>query len=384
MNGKSPGFPLLSVAVVALVAAAARPTAAWSSCRGVAKRQTADFAARGPHGVGVHTLNLVDNSRSTPPNGTYAGTAARTLAVEVWYPSANPPAATAVRDAPLDASGARFPLILYGHALQDSRLGESYLTEHLASRGYVVAAVDFPLGKLGAPGGATPADVANQPGDMRYVLDDLLAGDGGFANAIDADRIGASGLSLGGGTVLLLTYHPDLLDPRIRAVLPIAPAFSCAFTHAFYRHTQVPMLVLQGDADRPAPLVENGLRVVRHARGRQTIAVLRGGSHLGFLGIASLLGTPATVDQLACTALNGVPFPALPGGRAAGIASGQCSPPCPTPAPTATLDFTRQHELAQIVAAAFFDASLGQDQSAACWLKRGLAAENPDVEARRR
>src|SRR5262249_14429214 len=155
------------------------------------------------------TLHFVDDTRPTPPNGSFAGTAYRTLAVEVWYPSAMPPAPTAVRNAALDASGTRYPLILHGHALQDTRLGEAYLTAHLASRGYIVAAVDFPLGKLGAPGGATAADVGNQPGDLRAVLDHLLAGDGGFADAIDAERIGASGLSLGGGTVLLLTYHRD-------------------------------------------------------------------------------------------------------------------------------------------------------------------------------
>jgi predicted dienelactone hydrolase len=324
-------------------------------------------------------LHLVDDTRSTPPNGVYAGTTNRKLDVEVWYPSTLPPAPTSVRDAPLDTSGARYPLIVHGHALQDNRLGESYLTEHLASRGYIVAAVDFPLGKLGAPGGATSADIGNQPGDLSFVIDRLLAGDGGFAGAIDADRIGASGFSLGGGTVLLLTYQSQLRDPRIRAVLPIAPAFSCAFTRLFYRSTRVPMLVLQGDEDRLAPLAQNGLRVVWNARGRQILAVLRGASHLGFLGIASFLGTPATIDDFGCAGLAGEQFPALPSD---GIDSAACSPPCQTPA-TATLDFDRQHQLTQIVAAAFFDASLGEDQSAGCWLRRGLKVENPDVKTRR-
>ena len=357
-----------------------RAAAELSNCRRATPRTTADFATRGPHGVGVHTLHFVDDTRSTPPNGIYAGATNRTLNVEVWYPSAMPPKPTALRDAPLDASGARYPLILHGHALQDNRMGEAYLTEHLASRGYIVAAVDFPLGKFGAPGGATSADVGNQPGDLRFVIDHLLAGDGGFADAIDAERIGASGFSLGGGTVLLLTYQSDFLDPRIRAVLPIAPAFSCAFTRGFYRHTSVPMLVLQGDEDRLAPLAENGLRVVGHAPGPQTLAVLRGASHLGFLGIAGRLGTPADIDQIGCAALLEAQFPALPSD---GIDSAACSPPCQTPA-TPTLDFKRQHELTQIVAAAFFDASLGEDQSAGCWLNGGLATENPDVQTQLR
>jgi len=345
-------------------------------------RHTADFTARGSHGVGVRTLHLVDATRPTPPNGIYPGAASHTLDVEVWYPATTPPAPAAVRDAPLDPS-ARYPLIVHGHALMDSRSGESYLREHLASRGYVVAAVDFPLGKLGAPGGATTADTASQPGDLRFVIDRLLAGDGGLALAINRKRIGSSGLSLGGGTVLLLTYHRTLRDRRIRAVLPLAPAFSCAFTPAFYGPARVPLLVLQGDADVLAPLEENGARVFQNERGPRTLAVLNGASHLGFLGIAPLLGTPGTIDNIGCFGLVGQTFLAVPGGSMAGIDSGQCSTPCQTPT-MATMAFARHHELTQAIAAAFFDGSLGRNRSARCWLAQGLASENADVEMQQR
>jgi len=381
---------VIRVLAAALSIATALPTiaSARSGCRGVGARQTADFASRGPRAVGVRTFRFVDQTRATPPNGSFAGTPFRPLDTEVWYPAAAPPTATALRDAPLDTSGAPYPLVLYGHALQDSRTGEAYLAEHLASRGYIVAAVDFPLAKLGAPGGATPDDLANQPGDLRAVLEHLLAGDGGLAGAVDAERVGASGLSLGGATVMLLTYHRNLRDRRIRAVLPIAPAFSCAFTRAFYKGVRPPVLVLQGDADGLAPIEENGLRVVRRARGPRTLVELHGGSHLGFTGFASALGTPGDIDRLGCASLLGAIgsspfFPPLPGGRAAGVASDACSPPCQAAPPLATLDFERQHELTRIVAAAFFDASLGGDRSTRCWLARGLAAENPDVATRR-
>ena len=284
-------------------ALAATSAGARSGCRGAPARQTADFASRGPRPVGVRTFHFVDQTRATPPHGSFAGTPFRPLDIEVWYPAATPPAGTALRDAPLDSGGAPYPLVLYGHALQDSRLGEAYLAEHLASRGYVVAAVDFPLGKLGAPGGATPDDLANQPGDLRVVLEHLLAGDGGLAGAVDAERVGASGLSLGAATVMLLAYDRDLRDRRVRAVLPIAPAFSCAFTRAFYKGVRLPLLVLQGDADGLAPIEENGLRVVRRARGPRTLVELHGGSHLGFTGFASVLGTPESIDRFGCDSL---------------------------------------------------------------------------------
>ncbi len=380
----------IRVLAAALSVATAAPTSAGvrSGCRGAPARQTADFASRGPRPVGVRTLHFVDQTRATPPHGSFAGTPFRTLDTEVWYPAATP-TGTALRDAPLDTGGAPYPLVLYGHALQDSRLGEAYLAEHLASRGYVVASVDFPLGKLGAPGGATPDDLASQPGDLRAVLEHLLAGDGGLAGAVDADRVGASGLSLGAATVMLLAYHRDLRDRRIRAVLPIAPPFSCAFTRAFYKGVRLPLLVLQGDADGLVPIEENALRVVRRARGPRALVELHGGSHLGFTGFASVLGTPGDIDRFGCDSLLGATgsdpfFPPLPGGRRAGVASDQCSPPCQSAPPLATLDFERQHELTRIVAAAFFDAELGGDRSARCWLARGLAGENPDVATRRR
>ena len=335
---------MIRVLAAALSIATALPTiaSARSGCRGVRARQTADFASRGPRSVGVRTLRFVDQTRATPPNGSFAGTPFRPLDTEVWYPAAAPPTGTAMRDAPLDTGGAPYPLVLYGHALQDSRTGEAYLAEHLASRGYIVAAVDFPLGKLGAPGGATPDDLANQPGDLRVVLDHLLAGDGGFAGAIDAERVGASGLSLGAATVLLLTYHRDLRDRRIRAVLPIAPAFSCAFTRAFYKGVRVPLLVLQGDADGLAPIEENGLRVVRRARGPRTLveSARRLASRLHgirqrtrnargtstSLGCDSLLGaigsarSPAASGRTRCRGRERRVLTALPGGAAAGDA----------------------------------------------------------------
>jgi predicted dienelactone hydrolase len=381
----------IRILAVALSVAAAAPTSARarSGCRGVPARQTADFAGHGPRSVGVRTLHFVDQTRATPPHGSFAGTPFRALDTEVWYPVATPPTGTALRDAPLDTAGAPYPLVLYGHALQDSRVGEAYLAEHLASRGYVVAAVDFPLGKLGAPGGATPDDLASQPGDLRAVLEHLLAGDGGLAGAVDAERIGASGLSLGAATVMLLAYHRELRDRRIRAILPIAPPFSCAFTRSFYKGVRLPLLVLQGDADGLAPIEENAFRVLRRARGPRTLVELHGGSHLGFTGFAGGLGTPGDIDRLGCASLlaatgSDPSFPPLPGGRGAGVASNACSAPCQTAPPMATLDFERQHELARIVAAAFFDAYLGGDRSARCWLARGLAAENPDITARRR
>ncbi|HTD26201.1 MAG TPA: hypothetical protein VK649_04470, partial [Candidatus Elarobacter sp.] len=98
-------------------------------------------------GVGVRTLDLVDRSRRTPPHAGLPGSRVRTLTVEVWYPAA-PGETGPVRDAPL-AAERPFPLVVNSPGLLDSRGGELYYTAHLASRGFVVASIDFPLTRGG-------------------------------------------------------------------------------------------------------------------------------------------------------------------------------------------------------------------------------------------
>jgi predicted dienelactone hydrolase len=112
----------------------------------------------------------------------------------------------------------------------------------LASHGYVVVAVDYPLTNLRAPGGPTVRDAVNQPDDVRFVIDRVLAwkpGERPFDGEIDRERIGAVGLSLGGLTTTLATFHPRLRDPRIAAAVSIAgPA--AMFSPAFFATADVP------------------------------------------------------------------------------------------------------------------------------------------------
>src|SRR3989441_7061215 len=262
---------LLATAIAALLLAAP----AGAGCRASAEK-SAELAAPGRFAVGFRTVTLVDASRPTPPNRTFPGAPTRTLRTEVWYSAA--PGSTGA-DAPLDAGSAPYPLVLYGHALLDSRLGELYLTRHLASHGYVVAAPDFPLSNIGAPGGATVADLAGQPGDLRFVL---AAVPGVIPGAVDGARVGVSGLSFGAITALLATYDGALREPRLRAVLPIAPPYGCALTRRFFRTTRVPLLVLHGDADLMVPPRENDERVFRRARGPRHLVTIHNGSHIGF------------------------------------------------------------------------------------------------------
>jgi dienelactone hydrolase len=368
-----------SAAVVLLGAAvaAARPPA---RCTKVRRRTSADFAAAGPYAVGVRTLTFVDATRPTPPNRSFAGAPDRTLPTEVWYPAAAPGG----RDAALDPAGAPYPLIVVSHEFSGFRTSEEYLGRHLASRGYVVAAPDFPLSGIAAPGGPTLADVENQPGDVRVVIDGVL---GAFAGAADPDRVAASGVSLGGLTTLLVTYHRRFRDPRIRAALAMAPALACFFTPKLFGGLHVPLLVVHGTSDDLAPYRQNGRRLLRIANMPRMLVTLENGSHAGFTGFATAADQRLHFDRLACAVVAATPDfadapgpPAGLGGRADGVdARRVCAPPCTRPFHDPALGAARHHELARIAAAAFFAGRLRDDASARCFLRTRFAAENADV-----
>jgi predicted dienelactone hydrolase len=348
-------------------------------------RATADLSRTGTHPVGFQIVTLVDTSRPTPANGSFPGAPSRTLVTQVWYPAA--PGSSGV-NAPVDVAGGPYPIVVHGHALFDNRVGELYLAQHLASHGYVVAAPDFPLSHIGAPGGTTVADLAGQPGDVRFVLAQVP---GRLPGAVNRKRVGVSGLSLGALTTLLVTYDGALREPRIRAALPIAPPYGCALTRRFFRTTHVPLLLLYGDADHMAPPGENSERVFLRARGPRHLVAIHNGSHIGFVGLADNLVPTQHYDRFGCQILldtlkGDFSLPALPDESRQGIAysSAVCPDPCQTEFHDPSLDAARQHELTRIVATAFFDAYLKKDGAARCFLRTRLARENADVAVRTR
>jgi predicted dienelactone hydrolase len=355
---------------------------------------SSQLLAPGPDGVGVVTMTFVDDSRPTMANGTYAGSPARRLPTEIWYPidASLGVAGTDVRDAPFVADGQRHPLVLWSHGFLDFRTGEAYLARQLASYGYVVAAPSFPLTSMNAPGGANVNDVVNQPGDVSFLIDQLLALDADpgskFAGAIDSDRIGAAGLSLGGLTTTLTAFHPALRDARVRAAVPIAGP-GCFFGPSFYQNAEVPLLMVDGSIDAIVPYQENAVFGFGKARVPKYLVTLAGGSHTGFSGAASLLFENLdNPDDVGCNALGGNPgsddsepsLLDLLGGADAGIIMGDCPLACvdPLPRPRAMRP-SRQHQLTILSVLPFLQAELRGDAEARDFLESTLAAENEDA-----
>jgi predicted dienelactone hydrolase len=205
---------------------------------------------------------------------------------------------------------------------------------------------------------------------------------GWLARGVDRHRIGVAGLSLGGATTLLVTYHPTLRDHRVRAALPIAPA-ACFFAAGFYRAARPPLLVLQGDQDLLVPLEMNGARVFAESRSPRSLVTLVDGTHTAFSAFVTAPST-TSYDAVGCAAIAGVVsignVLAGLGGPEVGIDVTGCALPCQSPLPAnPPMQAERQHRLTRAVVTAFFDATFKHSHPARCFLRHGLAAENPDV-----
>jgi predicted dienelactone hydrolase len=347
---------------------------------------SAAVLAPGPSGVGTRTLTFSDTSRSTPAHGSNPSQPSRRLVTQIWYPTT--PNAGGTEDeqvnAPLVWSGPGVPLIMYSHGFMSSHTEGTYLADHLASYGYVVAAPDFPLSHIGTPGGATVADLPNQPGDVSFLIDTLLA-DGTFGPVIDRSRIGLTGLSLGGTTTLLIAFHPDLRDHRVRAAAAMAPG-ACFFAKPFYANAQLPLLLIDGDIDAITPYTENTLFAFGEVNPPKYLVTLIGGTHTGFSAAAGLFENQNNADDVGCGALGSsltggdLSLVDLLGGGAAGIIAGDCPLPCsgPKPFPYAMRP-SRQHTLTVLSIFSFFEDALQGDASARAFLEHTLAAENADA-----
>src|SRR3954452_18017469 len=142
-------------------------------------------------------------------------------------------------------SGTSVPLIVFGHGFWGHPRKFTRLFARWVEAGYVVAAPAFPHTNDENPPPYLRDDVANQPADVSFVLDELLARGLG-----DGDRVGVGGYSIGASTALAVGLHPRYADARLRAVVAVAGGL---FHHsAFARETlrALPLLLVHGSDDK--------------------------------------------------------------------------------------------------------------------------------------
>jgi len=255
---------LLALVVIGYIATGATPPDADSN--------SAQWLQPGPYSVGEAEFIFVDESRPTSENRGVPGKPERTLPTSIWYPE--------------NLDGLH-PLIVHSHGILSSRKEFPYLMEALASHGYIVVAADFPLSSGSTEGGATADDVINQPADVAFLIDSVLAlspAEKPFSGEIDLNRLGVSGYSLGGLTTNLVTYHTRLRDPRIQAAVSIA-GVAAPFSPAFFTTTAVPYLSISGTADALIEFQRNAADIPQRVSNASLVAI-EGGNHLGYLGAA--------------------------------------------------------------------------------------------------
>jgi predicted dienelactone hydrolase len=179
-----------------------------------------ELAALGPLSVGVRTITLVDHDA----DDVVAPHADRRLMVDIWYPAqvargakpaqydgslpteqpGRPPATfsvpgIAVRDAKPIAG--HYPLVVVSHGRSNATAALSWLTENLASKGYVVAAIrhaDLPR----AEPAEGPEFLLRRPLDIAFVTRSLQASLAA-ENLIDPSRTALIGYSMGGYGALI-------------------------------------------------------------------------------------------------------------------------------------------------------------------------------------
>jgi predicted dienelactone hydrolase len=195
-----------------------------------------DPSADGPFAVGVRTVTFVDAARS------------RTLVTEVWYP-----ADAAGRDA--TPRHGRWRLVLVAHGNCGFRTNYEYLTIPLASRGFLVAAPDFPgINQTDCDNHVPPGDIfRDPPADLvflRAAFHDRSGPAGVLASAVRGQHAGLVGHSLGGAAVV----NAAVADPDMRAVVTLAPVAATPQGQAFVSlRPRRPVLVVAGTADTTLP-----------------------------------------------------------------------------------------------------------------------------------
>ncbi len=250
----------------------------------------------GPFPVGTRTLFMRDGSRYETEMKSADRASKRELMVQVWYPaeaSTNPLSAYRPRaettfwssyesvlrtnsrlSAPFALQSGPFPVLLFNHGWGNSRTHDQFLTEELASHGYVVAAIDhsYNAGRVAFPDGHIVEGLKGSPvvnpgrassvateniwnrelavwtADQSFVLDSLQAANldpqSPWYGHLDTHLVGAFGHSFGGSA----SMQACSLDPRIRSAVNMD---GWTFDGVRYRRGDRPILWMYAGANQP-------------------------------------------------------------------------------------------------------------------------------------
>jgi dienelactone hydrolase len=228
-------------------------------------------AATGTNPVETTTMTFVDPSRSTPPWSGNPGKSSRTLVTTIWHPSQASGSTAA-------SGGGPYPLIVFAHGLGGSPEDYQQLLTAWAAAGYVVAAPLFPLSSSETPGGPDGGDIGNQPGDMSFVITQILkasaATNGPLSGLVDPNEIGAAGHSNGAITTLGLVANSCCMDTRVKAAVVMAGTTE-GLGRGSYDLTKAPPLLVVSDVHDGLVPYADAVAVFNQARGPKAVLTLR-------------------------------------------------------------------------------------------------------------
>ncbi|HTD98118.1 MAG TPA: hypothetical protein VK668_02485 [Mucilaginibacter sp.] len=278
--------------------------------------------------IGETTLHFNDTTRKRP------------LVTEVWYPTTDTVKPgkgfvpfvrlESVKDGKLAQK--KYPLILISHGTGGGRFTLEWLADALVKNGFMVAAVDHwgnTYENKIAIDFVTPWE---RPKDISFVLTGLLK-DPKFGPAIDQNRIGAAGFSIGGYTVIALAggrldfealkkysntpggkqemtlpefpgleeilktgeadesfkKSPKMLkDKRIKAFFAISPAIGQGFAkQSQFKELDKPLYLLEVESDHITPYKTNAEHYHQLIPASQYLLIKGKADHYVFLGEAA-------------------------------------------------------------------------------------------------
>lgn len=270
-----------------------------------------DPSVPGPNSVRVLKLDLNDSARN------------RRIPLDVYWSKA----ATADK-----------PTIVFSHGLGSVRTDLRYLAEHLASHGYVVAALEHPGSNETNTNAAiagksrllAPQEFLDRPKDISFVLDELAKlnqTDDNLRGKIAIDRSMIVGYSFGGATALSLAgaelqlsglkqrCQGDLIgfslgegiqcaaaglpeeryqlrDARIKRAIVMNPTTSLLFGETGLSKIQIPTLIVASSADKTTPALVEQIAGFPQIPSPKWLVGFVGGTHL------SVKDPSTTLDQV--------------------------------------------------------------------------------------
>ena len=343
-HGPRQGRVLAAVAALALVAAACSSATTSAGNSGNTSSTTSTsantrYSVPGPYAAGTarYTLSDGDNVQVWYPvdKSAVTGQTPYTYDITSWLPASlqgNPflkglpvtYATDSYLNAPLSkdtrrngSTAATFPVVLFSHGFGSFPEQSTFLTDHLAQWGFVVAAPDHRTRDLAAVLTGTVVttgtpDVTDLENTVSFLQSQNSTPGDFFSGSLDFSRVGVLGHSAGGGAAVTLAG----VDPIIRTYVALAPAGGVPPT------TSKPGLVMYGSADQevtPSSVQNLYAKLPTPKR----LVVIQGAGHNVFDDICQIgQGNQRLVDRL-----KSIPASVTGGGQLSLLAGDGCFPP---------------------------------------------------------